>query len=286
MPSVLKNVLVVAKAHDSKVLEITREICDFLAGLGVNCHQAVNPTDPDGDSRSLLQDRPVPDLVVVLGGDGTMISVARKLGEQAVPLLGVNLGRVGFLTQISVREWRSVLKRAAVRGIAVNRLMMLACEVTRDGQPVFACRVVNDVVVSRGAMARLVRISLQCGGERLGVVRADGMVIATPAGSTAYNMSAGGALVHPGLSAVAIAAICPFMCTFRPLVLPADRPVDLHVEGATAEAVLTCDGQAAFPLRPGDRVRVRQADCFLHMAAVGTHTFISKLADKGFIGEL
>lgn len=287
MQPAVHNVLVVAKSGDPKVMDMAGQIAQAADRLGATPRVVVNRTDVDGcgDGSSLTGDGGRPDLAVVLGGDGTMISVARKLMGLSVPLLGVNLGRLGFLTQLTGEGWHGVLEQVLAKGFGVNRLMMLSCEVVRGNRQVFTCGAVNDVVVSRGALARLIRVSISYGGEHIGTFRADGLVVSTPTGATAYSMSAGGPLVHPDLQALTVTPICPFLCDLRPIVLPPDRYLDLFVEDASSDVVLTCDGQTAFLLLPGDWVRVHRASEPLLLAAVGQHTYFRKLLDKGFIRE-
>ncbi len=287
MKPIVRDVLVVAKAGNESAMHLATEITAFVANLGAQARIAENRTDVDGcaGAASLTGGGTPPQLAVVLGGDGTMISVARKLMAESVPLLGVNLGRLGFLTQLTGDDWRESLEHVVTKGFTVSRLMMLTCEVAREGRQVFNCGAVNDVVVARGAMARLIRVGVSFGGERVGAFRADGMVISTPTGATAYSMSAGGPLVHPDLQTLTLTPICPFLCQLPPLVLPTDRPLDVNIEDASSDVVLTCDGQAAFPLLPGDWVRVSRAQKPLKLVAVGRHSYFRKLLDKGFIRE-
>ncbi|WP_243312850.1 NAD(+)/NADH kinase [Fundidesulfovibrio agrisoli] len=287
MQPAVHNVLVVAKSGEPSVMSLAHEVADIISDLGASPRIVLNKTDVDGcaDAASLTGGGGVPELAVVLGGDGTMISVARKLMSEAVPLLGINLGRLGFLSQLCAEGWEEPLAQVVSKGFGVNKVMMLSCEVARENRRVFQCGAVNDVVVARGAMARLIRVTISYGGERLGTFRADGMVVSTPTGATAYSMSAGGPLVHPDLHTLTLTPICPFLCDLRPIVLPTDRYLDINVEEASADAVLTCDGQTAFPLLPGDWVRVRRAPKPLRLAAVGRHSYFRKLLDKGFIRE-
>lgn len=286
MQPAVREVLVVVKASDKPALKMAGELVSWLESVGSSGRVVENRTDQEGcaDAFCLVERGERPGLAVVLGGDGTMISVARKLSPVDVPLLGINLGRLGFLTQLTGDDWREALELVVVKGFSVARLIMLTCEVARGGRRVFHSAAINDVVV-RGSMARLIKVGVAFGGERLGGFRADGMVVATPTGATAYSMSAGGPLVHPDLQVLTITPICPFLCDFRPMVLPTDRPLDMMVEEATAEVVLTCDGQATFPLIPGDWVRVRRAPYPLGLVAVGRHSYFNKLLDKGFIRE-
>ena len=286
MQPAVRDILLVVKAGHEKARIMALELIDWLADLGASGRLVENSTEQEccPGAFNISSGPGKPDLAVVLGGDGTMISVARKLACDGVPLLGVNLGRLGFLTQLTFDDWQDPLEQVVMKGFAVSRLIMLACEVARGGRQVFSGEAVNDVVV-RGSMARLIRVGVVYGGERLGGFRADGMVVATPTGATAYSMSAGGPLVHPELQVLSITPICPFLCDFRPIVFPTDRPLDLGVEEATADVVLTCDGQVTFALQTGDWVRVRRSPHALKLVSVGRHSYFNKLLDKGFIRE-
>ena len=287
MQPIVRDVLVVAKSGDDRALNMADELSSFLAALGCTCRMAINQTDVEGclGSSSLLDIGACPQLAIVLGGDGTMLSVARKLMGESIPLLGINLGRLGFLTQLSAHDWREVMADVVVKGFAVHQILVLRCEVARQGRQVFLCGAVNDVVVSRGAMARLVRLEVSYAGERIGSFRADGMVVSTPTGATAYSMSAGGPLVHPDLQTMTLTPICPFLCDLRPMVFPTDRPLDLQVQESSSEVMLTCDGQAMFPLQAGDWVRVRRGERQLKLVSVGGYSYIRKLQEKGFIRD-
>jgi NAD+ kinase len=284
-PAVL-DVLFVVKSGDGKARAMAEGLVSSLGSLGSSGRIVENRTDQEGctDADSLIGSKWRPQLAVVLGGDGTMISVARKLASESVPLLGVNLGRLGFLTQLAGEDCLEPLEAVVRGGFGVSRLVMFSCEVVRDGRQVFHSGAVNDVVV-RGSMARLIKVGVVFGGERLGGFRVDGVVASTPTGATAYSLSAGGPLVHPELQVLILTPICPFLCDFKPMVLPVDRPLDLGVEDATGEVVLTCDGQATFPLRRGDLIRVRRAPHALKLVAVGRHSYFHKLLDKGFVRE-
>jgi NAD+ kinase len=286
MQPAVRDVLFVVKSGDDKALAMAEWFVTRIEGLGSSGRIVENRTDQEGctDADSLIGSAWRPQLAVVLGGDGTMISVARKLSSESVPLLGVNLGRLGFLTQLTGEDCLEPLESVVLKGFDVGRLIMFSCEVVRDDRRVFLSGAVNDVVV-RGSMARLVKVGVVFGGERLGGFRVDGVVAATPTGATAYSLSAGGPLVHPELQVFILTPICPFLCDFRPMVLPTDRPLDLGVEEATGEVVLTCDGQATFPLKRGDRVRIRRGQHALKLVAVGRHSYFHKLLDKGFVRE-
>lgn len=224
------------------------------------------------------------DMVLVLGGDGTFIGVARVCLNLSLPLLGLNLGRVGFLAE-GAADWQRRVEALLTGNYGLSRRLCLRYRVQRGEASVCEGVAVNDVVVSRGDMARLIRLSVSRGEERVGAMRADGLIISTPTGSTAYGYSAGGPLVHPEMQALCLTPVCPFLNTFSPMVLPAEGDLAVLVEEKRGEVRMTVDGQRAFALEPGDVVRVERSPQDLLMAQTGKGSYFAKLANKGFFTQ-
>lgn len=224
------------------------------------------------------------DVVLVLGGDGTFIGVARICLHLDIPLLGLNLGRVGFLAE-GAAEWPRRLAVLLEGRQRVSRRLALSFGVQRGGVEVFSGVAVNDVVASRGDMARLIRLGVARGGEDIGSLRADGVIVSTPTGSTAYGYSAGGPLVHPEMQALCLTPVCPFLNSFGAMVLPPDEPLVVRVEERRGEVRLTVDGQRPFSLEHGDLVRVTRSPHQLLMAQTGSSSYFTVLANKGFFTQ-
>lgn len=198
------------------------------------------------------------DLCLVLGGDGTLLYAARRVGLRGTPILGINLGSLGFLTAHPVSEARTVVE-AFLRGDLVpDRRFMLEAELWRDGRLITRHTVLNDAVLAKGALARIMGLRLAIGNQDAGPIKADGLIVSTPTGSTAYSLSAGGPILHPCLEAFVVAPICPHTLTLRPTVVPADIPITITLDDAE-DAHLTLDGQIGHRLLPGDRVRLQMA---------------------------
>lgn len=223
-----------------------------------------------------------PDLLLVLGGDGTLISVARGAVPRAIPVLGVNLGTLGFLTRVLPEQWPTVLEGILANGPEAEERMILSCEVLRKGQVVRRGMAINDLVISRGAMARLIRLRLSCDGDQLFETRADGLILASPTGSTAYLVSAGGPIIHPRLEVIAAAAICPFMGFMHSVVLPARSTLEAQVVESWGDNYLTEDGQNLFALEEGDVIRVTRAEHGLMLVRVDGDSTFQALREKGF----
>ena len=198
------------------------------------------------------------DLCLVLGGDGTLLYAARRVGLRGTPILGINLGSLGFLTAHPVSEARAVVE-AFLRGDLVpDRRFMLEAELWREGRLITRHTVLNDAVLAKGALARIMGLRLAIGNQDAGPIKADGLIVSTPTGSTAYSLSAGGPILHPCLEAFVVAPICPHTLTLRPTVVPADIPITITLDDAE-DAHLTLDGQIGHRLLPGDRVRLQMA---------------------------
>lgn len=283
MPNAVRTILVVTKTGQPSVLEQGRVIASWLAGRGIAVDVLENEQNAEVIPLNTAGARP--DFILVLGGDGTILSVARKTFGSGVPLMGVNLGRLGFLTALAPDSWPEALGRILEHGITTSERMILSYNIERGGSVVREGWFINDLVVNRGAMARLVRLSVHAGGEFVSSFRADGLIVATPTGSTAYCVSAGGPLLAPGLEVFCVVPICPFLNDFRPLVLPSSADLTIIAEEEAAEVYLTCDGQCVFRLRPGDRITCSRAEHGLAFVDIPGATWLGTLRAKGFFTE-
>ncbi len=199
------------------------------------------------------------DLIVVLGGDGTMIATARLLDNRDVPVIGINYGSLGYLTEVSVEEMTGALDAALAGDYQLDRRMMLAAELTRGDEQLLRNRVLNDVVISKSALARIIEIEMHLDGQLVNCFRADGLIVSTPTGSTAYNLSAGGPIIYPSMNAIVITPICPHTLSNRPLVVPDDAEIELILKTGKEEVAITLDGQVGYPMEKGDRVRITKS---------------------------
>lgn len=281
MTAMLGKILIVTKPGDDAALAIRDEMLSFLAASGVDgewCEHRPGECTEETVSGQF-------DLVVVLGGDGTFIGVSRQLHHLGAPFMGVNLGKVGFLAQLHRDRWQEWLERAFAKGFEVSRRLVLEYEVLRGGKTVRHGLVVNDLVVSRGELARLIRLSVSFDGLEISSLRADGLIISTPTGSSAYCVSAGGPLVHVGLHAYCVIPICPFLNSFKPMVFPAHGVTSVRVEESTGEVNLTEDGQAVIGLEHGDEIVLRQSGKDLLVVDFGHQAYFEKLKKNGFLTE-
>lgn len=283
MSKAIQSVLLVIKEENSEARDLASEITSFLAEQGCAADCCEHRTDASGDPAD-AQSSPF-GLILVLGGDGTLISAARRLYRLGVPLIGLNLGQVGFLAELSRENWRRRLERVLRGQSRISRRMLLSYRVLRDGKEAARGVAVNDIVISRGSLARLIRLGMYFDGEPVTSMRSDGVIISTPTGSTAYSVSAGGPLLYPETDAYSVTPICPFLNGFKPLVLPAGKPLSVEIEcdAKRSDVYLTEDGQEVVPLASGDLVMFERCARELLLVQAGGGTFFSRLIGKGFL---
>lgn len=274
-----KRILIVVKPENHAAADQARHMATWLTGRGLSVEVA-----PAGGNPDVLR-RTCPDLVVVLGGDGTMLGVARAFVDAPVPLLGLNFGKVGFLAELHVNNWEQGLNLVLSGNCRILKRTAIQWVVRRCGEQVRQGIAVNDAVISRGALSRVISLDISAEGQHIGKVRADGLILSTPTGSSGYAVSAGGPLVHPELNAVTITPICPFLCNFPSMVLPGHMPVSVNVISESVETFLTADGQDSIPLTCGDVVEVVALAERVLYARTSSGTYFSRLRGRGFIEE-
>lgn len=265
MKKPIRTVGIIAKLRDPSVSRQVAQLTQSLQGrnLKVLVEEATaRLVDTDAAaSRAIETIGSEIDVAIVIGGDGTMLRAARQLATHRVPIIGVNLGRVGFLADIPAEDMVAEVGKILDGGGEITSRMLLHAEVTRAGKKAHEAYALNDVVITKGELARLIEFETWLDGEFVSSARADGIIVATPTGSTAYALSAGGPILYPDLPAIALVPICPHTLSQRPLVVPAQSTVEIVMTGAAPgqHAHVTFDGQTSFALEDHDRVRVRRA---------------------------
>ncbi len=251
----MKTVAVVVKRGSAEAVALAREVharlpeLELLADPELAAATGWLPTPRDEIGRRA-------ELVVVLGGDGTLIHAARMIRGRAVPILGVNLGSLGFLTEIPRTELFPRLSEALAGTARLHTRMKLACRLHRGGRVIVEDEVLNDVVINKGALARIADHEVSLDGQFMSTFKSDGVIIATPTGSTAYALAAGGPILHPALDCAVVAPICPHALTQRPFVVPGEQVVNVVLRSEVADIYLTLDGQTGHALQQGDRLEV------------------------------
>jgi NAD+ kinase len=282
------NVGIVAKSHLREAMPHLAEIESWLGarGVGTVFETATAALMPPNPKRQLADKRELVtrvDLIVVLGGDGTLLSVAGCIAsaDVDVPILGVNFGSLGFLTEATLPELYPSLEAALAGRAKVEARMMLRATTIRQGTPLPEQLALNDVVITKSARARMTDLSVSLGEEFVTRVKADGLIVATPTGSTAYNLSAGGPIVQPVVDALVLTPIAPHMLTNRPIVIPASSLVRVQpVMTDRDELYVTFDGQAGYELRAGDEVQIQCARRSVRLLRPSTRSYFEILRQK------
>lgn len=267
----LRRVVVTSTRFKPEAHQLASELGERLEGMGAEVE-----VDLDG-TVALAELADEADVVFSVGGDGTLLGTARRLVGSSTPVIGVNLGKLGFLAEFSAAEVRDYLDGGRPEGWRINPRIMLQVWLNGGGEPTFA---LNDVVVSQGIVARLVNIAMEVDGAHAIQYRADGLVVSTPVGSTAYSLSLGGPIVSQSLRAFVITPLAPHSLTNRPIVVEGGVLVSFRVESEAHELALVVDGQERIDLRQGDRFTVAAAPTDLMLVSSGRHSFFDILRFK------
>ena len=220
------------------------------------------------------------DMLVVLGGDGTMLNAARLVEERGIPILGVNMGGLGFLTEVSVDQLYPTLLKVFAGEYHLEERLMLRARIDRHGEHVAQATVLNDVVISKGTLARMIEIQISIEGQFVTRLRGDGLIISTPTGSTAYSLSAGGPIISPSVHALILTPICPHTLTHRPLVIPSNVELEVVLTGKDEGAMTTFDGQVGVAMVQGDSVSMNTSDHRTKLIRFPDHTYYDVLRRK------
>ena len=291
--STVRTVGVVAKSHLHAATPHLVDIAGWLAGRHIEAifETATAALMPPAANRRVADRAGVAasvDLVLVLGGDGTLLSMANSIGEagSGIPILGVNFGSLGFLTEVTLPEMFPALEAALGEDARIEERLMLRSTTRRGGRTFAQQLALNDTVITKTARARMIDLSVYVGEEFVTRVKADGLIIATPTGSTAYNMSAGGPIVQPSVDALVLTPIAPHTLTNRPIVIPGTSAVRVQPNMEERdELFVTFDGQAGFQLEAGDEITVQRADQPLRLVKSSTRSYFEVLRTKLKWGE-
>jgi NAD+ kinase len=224
-------------------------------------------------------------LLLVLGGDGTLLAAARVAARLGIPILPINMGSLGFLTSFTIDEMYPALEQVLAGRFSCSERVMLDVELHRDAEIIERQSVVNEAVINKGALARMIDLQLTIDADFVCRYRADGLIVATPTGSTAYSLSAGGPIVHPGVESWIITPICPHTLSDRPVVVRDSSLIEVHLSGDTESVFLTLDGQTGIPMQAADVVRMRRASDRLRLIQPAQKSYFEILRNKLKWGE-
>jgi NAD+ kinase len=280
----MKVVSIIAKPHAENIKSLLNDIIVFLkeSNIGIlfdrRAASIINNSIYAEEDEIMLKS----DLIIVLGGDGTLLSAARILKGKETPIIGINMGRLGFLTEIKAEEAISMLENFLLGKSLIEKRMKLNCRLMEDNIEVFQSDVLNDVVINKGALARMIDIELFIDGQFVNALRADGIIFSTPTGSTAYNLAAGGPIIYPSLNLIIITPICPHSLTHRPIVISKNSTINITIRNNYENIFLTCDGQVGKRLNK-DRcndIILTKSDTSVSLVTSSSRNYYSLLKEK------
>lgn len=279
----IRSVAVVAKLHVDEAGEVVNALAEWLGKRNIRIvveQLLAREIHREAETFALNKIPTDVDMVLVLGGDGTLLSVARGMRNRQLPILGVNLGSLGFLTNVVVKDLYATLEAILDGRYRVDHRIMLRSTLIRKGEVIAKEVVFNDVVITKGAIARIIEVGVDIDDHFVAVTRADGLIVSTPTGSTAYSLGAGGPILYPSLDAVILTPICPHTLTNRPVVVSDRSEIHLTLRGDPGEVYVTFDGQTSEPMQPGDVVQVRKSRSAVKLIQLENHNFFQVLRNK------
>lgn len=283
----IRRVVIIGKSGRAESRRLAGETAEWLDQRGIEVTFEHNTAGalgrPSGVSRHDLPSDT--DLVIVAGGDGTLLSVARSAGPQGIPILGVNLGSLGFLTELQPDELIAGLEAVLAGRSTVDERQALRVRALRDGSAQHEYLVLNDAVIAKSALARMIRIDVSVDRSPVASYSADGLIVSTPTGSTAYNLSAGGPILDPRVQAFVIAPICPHSMTYRPLVVPGTVTVEVVLRSDGEAVYVTLDGQIGFPMEAEDSLAIDTHPSAVKLVRIADRSFFQVLRHKLRWGE-
>ncbi len=262
-----KDVVIFSKPREPDVAKVAAKLKSWFESKGI--HASVDPAEARDN-----------DLTVVVGGDGTLLAAARSLGDRQVPILAINHGSLGFLTEVTLDEMYPALEQVLDGKFVTDHRMMIDVGVERLGKRIAAYRALNDAVINKGTLARIIELEARVDDAYVSSFRSDGLIVATATGSTAYNLSAGGPIIFPTMTAMTVTPICSHTLTNRPIVLPGDVKVAITLKASQGEVHLTVDGQVGMPLKLGDRVLVERSQVMVQLVAPKDKNYFDVLRGK------
>ena len=285
----MKNIAVVPNLQRDFDLNHTKKVVEIIQKFNINVMLVENVTSSIGFQGKYYDEKEIyekSDLVISLGGDGTLLNIARHTAPHGVPILGINLGHLGFLVELEKSNLEQYFGKLFSGKYSIDNRMMIEASIIRNGKAVENFLALNDVVVTRGSVSRMIHLKVKVDGQVAGVYPADGIIASTPTGSTAYSLSAGGPIVDPNMSLILVTPICPHTLHSRSIIVPEGKEITIHtVESHQQDAMITVDGQSGYTLEPADIVRIRKSKYTTKLVRTGNRSFYEvlrkKLAERG-----
>jgi NAD+ kinase len=287
-PSSFQKVGIISRPRRSNLAVVVPPLLQWFEARGIQVFYDTETAGALHDSTKGLTREEVAEkseLLLVLGGDGTLLAAARVAAPLGIPILPINMGSLGFLTSFKLEEMYPALEETLAGRLPSSERVMLDVQLEREGTVIERQTVANEAVINKGALARMIDLELLIDAEFVCRYRVDGLIVATPTGSTAYSLSAGGPIVHPSVEAWVITPICPHTLSDRPVVIRDDSTVDIHLSADTESVFLTLDGQTGIPMQPADKVRMKRANNRLKLIQPQKKSYFEILHSKLKWGE-
>jgi NAD+ kinase len=283
-----RNIGIISRPRRSNLSEVVPPLLAWLKDRGIHVvydQETASSLSEPSEGRSREQVAAASDLLLVLGGDGTLLAAARVAAPRGIPILPINMGSLGFLTSFMLEELYPALEDILAGRLTISERVMLHAELQRGGKTLDKQTVLNEVVINKGALARMIELELSIDKDFVCRYRADGLIVASPTGSTAYSLSAGGPIVHPSVEAFIITPICPHTLSDRPVVVGDISVIEVKLSAGTESVFLTLDGQKGIPLQATDRVRISRAQQLLKLIQTPNKSYFEILRNKLKWGE-
>jgi NAD+ kinase len=282
----MKKIGIITKLKKPEAIEVVKKLNPWLKEISRETFIDIETATSIGEKGFQRSEIPsLVDMIIVLGGDGTLLSVVRLVGDLGIPILGVNLGGLGFITEVPLDELYTTLERVFNNDYFIEERLMLIAHVRRRVERIAEYNVLNEVVINKGALARIIDLETYINKTYVTTFKADGIILSTPTGSTAYSLSAGGPIIYPTLHSFVLTPICPHTLTNRPLVLPDDFLVEIALKSESGDVFLTLDGQVGFSLKYGDVVEVKKSQGKIKLISSPKRDYFKILRTKLKWGE-
>lgn len=276
----IKTVGVVVKPNHTEAWRTAAELRAWFEARSIRVFTEKDAPDAAIETVSADEFKERADLIVILGGDGTMISSARLLGDCDVPVLGINYGSLGYLTEFRFEEMFPAIEAVLAGDYQIDPRVMLDVRHERRAQALSSNRVLNEVVMNRATLTKIIEVEITLDGQYVNSFRADGIIVATPTGSTAYSLSAGGPILYPSMNAVVITPVCPFTLTNRPIVIPDNSEIRLRLKSESKGVALTLDGQVGYQMETEDCVVIRKSKTSFNVVKPPNRNYFDVLRNK------
>lgn len=278
--SEIKSVGVVVKPNHTEAWQTAAELSAWFEKRQIKVFTEKDGQDSAIETVDTQTFKEQTDLIIILGGDGTMISSARLIGMREVPILGINYGSLGYLTEFRIEEMFPAIEAILEGNYEIDSRVMLDVKLQRATETLSTNRVLNEVVINRAVLAKIIEVEITLDGLFVNLFRADGIIVATPTGSTAYSLSAGGPILYPSMNAVVITPICPFTLTNRPIVIPDNAEIRLRLKSESEGVALTLDGQVGYQMKTDDCVVIRKSETSFNLVRPPNRNYFDVLRNK------